>query len=268
VTGPKFGMIPRRVAKLRLSRRVHAVLDVIACHARGGTALLLLKTISDEAGIDRSKVCFCIRVLRKLELVEVMVQGGGRGRASVYRIITDEEALARTADAAVREPENVAVSGNISGLETLPILALNVADFGLETLPILATPIERRTESLTEKGTESARAENARQTNLLLPINTEPPAAREGLEKNEGQPSWRCAPSASNAVSEAVKARKKEQLQQKLSRFLQATGGDVVGFWAVQAGDDKAAAQRLLDQVDRRMRARNWDDTREWQGRA
>ena len=59
MTGPHFGMIPRRVAKLRLPGRVHAVLDVIACHAnpkKGNRAYLRRETIANEAGIDCSKV--------------------------------------------------------------------------------------------------------------------------------------------------------------------------------------------------------------------
>jgi hypothetical protein len=72
MTGPHFGMIPRRVAKLRLPGRVHAVLDVIACHAnpkKGNRAYLRRDTIANEAGIDCSKVSFCTRACRQISQI-------------------------------------------------------------------------------------------------------------------------------------------------------------------------------------------------------
>jgi len=52
----------------------------------------------------------------------------------------------------------------------------------------------------------------------------------------------------------------------KHCRFLQACGhpNEVGAYWAAQLSDDREAAQRMLDEVDRRMRAAGWDDRREW----
>jgi hypothetical protein len=106
--GPHFGMIPRRVATLRLPGRVHTVLVVIACHARDGWARLSLDTIADEAGIDRSKVCLCIRWLEEKAVVEV-VRRRGRGLANAYRVVPDAEAVRLKGQATASE--NSAVFG-------------------------------------------------------------------------------------------------------------------------------------------------------------
>jgi hypothetical protein len=107
-------MIPRRVAKLRLPGRVHAVLDVIACHAnpkKGNRAHLRRDTIANEAGIDCSKVSFCTRWLEKNGLVEISGRGG-RGLANTYRIIPDAEAVRPAA--ATTAAENGADDGTVS----------------------------------------------------------------------------------------------------------------------------------------------------------
>jgi hypothetical protein len=66
--------------------------------------------------------------------------------------------------------------------------------------------------------------------------------------------------------SPALKAHIRQQLMAKHCRFLQACGSpDEVGaYWEAHLGDDAEAAQRLLDDVDRRMRAAGWDDMRQW----
>jgi hypothetical protein len=133
MTGPHFGMIPRRVAKLRLPGRVHAVLDVIACHAnpkKGNRAYLRRDTIANEAGIDCSKVSFCTRWLEKNGLVEISGRGG-RGLANTYRIIPDAEAV--TPAAATTAAENGADDGTVSnqnGAENGAVSGKNGADFG------------------------------------------------------------------------------------------------------------------------------------------
>jgi DNA-binding MarR family transcriptional regulator len=187
MSGPGFGIIPRRVARLALSRRVHAVLDVILCHAsrEGRRAYLSNDTIAREVGIDRSKVPLCVRVLEAKGVLEV-VRGGGRGRANHYRIIPDEEALressqpAPQADATTTEDKNGAVfgtettveNGAVSGSKTVPFSAQNGAVFG--------TPTER-TESGTESPLRGGRAHTREggsrsgslkyQPALLLPLN-------------------------------------------------------------------------------------------------
>jgi hypothetical protein len=175
VSGPSFGMIPRRVAQMRLPRRAHAVLDVIACHARGGYARLSRDTIASEARIDPTKVSFCTRWLEKNGLLAISGRGG-RGLANTYRIIYDE---------------NGAVDGTVSdqngadfGSKTVPILARNGAIFGI---PTEIEQKERNTppsggvarareggfsvmdEEEKEDATESDGADR-RQINMLLPI--------------------------------------------------------------------------------------------------
>jgi hypothetical protein len=113
-------MIPRRVARLHLPGRVHAVLDVIACHARGRWGWPSLDTIANETGIDRSKVCLCIRSLEKKGVVEV-VRRGGRGLANAYRVIPDAEAVPPAAQATAAE------NSAVFGTETT---ARNSADSG------------------------------------------------------------------------------------------------------------------------------------------
>jgi hypothetical protein len=183
VSGPYFGIIPRRVAKLRLPGRVHAVLDVIACHAnpkRGNRAYLCRDTIANEAGIDCSKVSFCTRWLKKNGVVEISGRGG-RGLANVYRIIPDAEAV--TPAAATVVAENGADDGIVSGQ--------NGADFGSKTVLILAqngaifgTPTEEEQKERTDPPSGEARTRareegddflndevDRRQIEMLFPFN-------------------------------------------------------------------------------------------------
>jgi DNA-binding transcriptional MocR family regulator len=61
----------------------------------------------------------------------------------------------------------------------------------------------------------------------------------------------------------ALKAKIRDQLIQKHGRYLAARGqpGEVPAYWAAMMGDDPAAAQHMLDAIDRRMRLERWDDT-------
>ena len=153
MTGPFFGMIPRRVAKLRLPGRVHAVLDVIACHAnpkKGNRAYLRRDTIANEAGIDCSKVSFCTRWLEKNGLLEISGRGG-RGLANTYRIIPDAEAV--TPAAATTAAENSADDGTVSnqnGAENGAAFGQNGAKNG--------TPTESEQKERTEPPSGESRA--------------------------------------------------------------------------------------------------------------
>jgi hypothetical protein len=188
MAGPHFGIIPRRVAALRLPRRVHAVLDVIACHAREGRARLSRDTIAREAGIDRSKVSFCTRHLKAKGVLEV-VGRGGRGLASHYRIIPDEEAFRRQASQPTAQT-HVAAHAPPNGANSDTETARNSADFGSKTVPILAlngaisgtpTEIEQNLEQNLPFGEGRARAREGghglqslsvrRQPELLLPFD-------------------------------------------------------------------------------------------------
>jgi DNA-binding MarR family transcriptional regulator len=190
MTGPHFGMVPRRVARLLLSRRDHAVLDVIACHAsKEGRAWPSRETIAREAGIDKSKVSFCVRRLEEKGVLEV-ARGGGRGRANHYRIIPDEEALrcasqpATQADiimgaalnGAISGTETVTEKGAVSGSKTVPILALNGAISGTPTeieqnLEQSLPYGEGRARTREEEGFSQIDQVDGRQRELLLPIN-------------------------------------------------------------------------------------------------
>jgi hypothetical protein len=70
--------------------------------------------------------------------------------------------------------------------------------------------------------------------------------------------------------SPALKAKIRQQLMAKHCRFLQAHGreDEIGAYWAAQLSDDPDAAQRMLDDVDRRMRSAAWDDMREWKRQA
>jgi hypothetical protein len=148
MTGPHFGMIPRRVAKLRLPGRVHAVLDVIACHAnpkKGNRAYLRRDTIANEAGIDCSKVSFCTRWLEKNGLVEISGRGG-RGLANTYRIIPDAEAVRPAA--ATTAAENGADDGTVSN-QNGAVFGQNGAAFG-QIGAKNGTPTESEQKEITE----------------------------------------------------------------------------------------------------------------------
>jgi DNA-binding transcriptional MocR family regulator len=60
----------------------------------------------------------------------------------------------------------------------------------------------------------------------------------------------------------ALKVKIRDQLIQKHGRYLAARGqpGEVAAYWAAMMDNDPAAAQRMLDAVDRRMRIECWDD--------
>jgi hypothetical protein len=64
--------------------------------------------------------------------------------------------------------------------------------------------------------------------------------------------------------SAELKAKIRDQLIQKHGRYLAARGrpGEVPAYWAAMMGNDPAAAQRMLDATDRRMRLERWDDMR------
>lgn len=66
--------------------------------------------------------------------------------------------------------------------------------------------------------------------------------------------------------SPALRAKIREQLACKHARFVQARDPPekVASYWAVILGDDPAAARRLFEDTDYRMRASRWDDMREW----
>jgi hypothetical protein len=66
--------------------------------------------------------------------------------------------------------------------------------------------------------------------------------------------------------SPALKAKIRDQLVQKCARFLvdRRPPEELAAYWAAQLGDDPAAAKRMLDDTDRRMRRARWDDMRAW----
>ena len=169
--GPHFGMIPRRVPKLRLPGRVHAVLDVIACHAnpkKGNRAYLRRDTIANEAGIDCSKVSFCTSWLEKNGLLEISGRGG-RGLANTYRIIPDAEAV--TPAAATTAAENGADDGTVSnqhGAENGAVFGQNGADFGQNGAKN-GTPTESEQEERTKPPSGESRA-SAREGGKIFPM--------------------------------------------------------------------------------------------------
>jgi len=200
--GPHFGIIPRRVARLRLPGREHAVLDVIAVHTNRGTGLahVGLETIARETELHKRKVP--ARILRLVEegLLEIVERGwrgiGGRGHANVYRIIGDEEALRRASQAAVKTDDAIeavapngapqeteATTGNGALMGTL-LGSENGALFDSETVPFSSlkgapegTPTER-TDPPSRESHARARGEDfsndgvdEKQLPLLLPIN-------------------------------------------------------------------------------------------------
>jgi hypothetical protein len=61
-----------------------------------------------------------------------------------------------------------------------------------------------------------------------------------------------------------LRQRKREQLQSKLCRFINATmtGAGAQAAYAGLLADDPAESQRWLDRLDREMRARGWNDAR------
>jgi hypothetical protein len=195
MTGGYFGKIPSRVARLRLPGRVHAVLIAIASHAnREGIARPSLDTIAAETGIERSKVPACIRRL-EADRVLVACRGGGRGRATVYTIIPDDELAPTTKHCAAETSagmrrvvaENSAAGGNetainrsansaLSGSQTEPFSALNSAAGGNPT----DSEQKERTDSPSGESHAHARARgddfsddgvDRRQAALLLPFD-------------------------------------------------------------------------------------------------
>jgi hypothetical protein len=182
--GPRFGMIPARAARMRIPGRVHAVLDVIACHANqknGGLAYLCRDTIAREARIDCPKVSYCTRWLEQNGLVEISGRGG-RGLANTYRIIYETGARQTTSVG------NGADDGTVSsqtGAENGAEFGQNGAEFGQNGAEF-ATPTESEQEERTKppSGESRARGEEAfsndggneevadrRQPSLFLTIN-------------------------------------------------------------------------------------------------
>jgi uncharacterized protein YdaU (DUF1376 family) len=66
--------------------------------------------------------------------------------------------------------------------------------------------------------------------------------------------------------SPALREKIRDQLVQKCARFLvdRRRPEELAAYWSAMLADDPAAAQRMLDAVDRRMRRANWDDMRTW----
>jgi DNA-binding transcriptional MocR family regulator len=78
------------------------------------------------------------------------------------------------------------------------------------------------------------------------------------------QPIRRIVTPQAEPKSADLKAKIRDQLIQKHGRYLAARGrpGEVPAYWAAMMSDDPAAAQRMLDATDRRMRIERWDDMR------
>jgi hypothetical protein len=172
MTGPRFGIIPRRVARLRLPRRALNVLIAIASRADRDriTPPLKREDIANEVGIDRSKVSLCVRLLEEKGVLELVVEGGGRGRANVYRIIPDEGASAAP-NGAVSGSETGNGNGAVSGSKTVPFPAPNGAVSGspTESTDITEPPLRGGRARGGVSGSRSGSV--GRQPALLLPLN-------------------------------------------------------------------------------------------------
>jgi uncharacterized protein YdaU (DUF1376 family) len=101
------------------------------------------------------------------------------------------------------------------------------------------------------------------QTESLLPESSESPAAKGEKNSVTNPEEARCA---RLGKSPALREKIRDQLVQKCARFLvdRRRPAELAGYWAAMLGDDPAEAQRMLDAVDRRMRAARWDDMRAW----
>jgi hypothetical protein len=168
-TGPRFKIVPTRVHRMRLPGRVNDVIGAIASHAnKQRVAYLTLETIARETGIGRSHVPALIRRAEAAGILAV-TRGGGRGRATEYRIVPDEECRA----------QNSPTGGTVSD-ENSPIPCSETVPFRAQNSPTGGTPTEKRTERITERDSLSAReGAGARegdddaiwqQGELLLPI--------------------------------------------------------------------------------------------------
>jgi len=174
MTGSHFGIVPRRVARLRLPRRALNVLIAIASRANRDriTPPLSRDDIASEVGIDRSKVGLCVRKLKENGVLELVVEGGGRGRANVYRIIPDEEASAPLMNGAAAGPETATENGAVSGSKTGPFPARNGAAAGPPTESTEITEPPLRGGRAREGGFSESRSGSVeRQRALLLPLN-------------------------------------------------------------------------------------------------
>ena len=138
MTGPYFAKIPRRIARLHLPGRVLWVLIAIASYAtnKEGIARVSLDKIATETEIERTKVRACVRRLEDEGVLET-VRGGGRGNATIFRIISDAEAsppAATSADETASAPGNGA-NGAASDRVTGSNSDENGADFSPRTGP-------------------------------------------------------------------------------------------------------------------------------------
>jgi hypothetical protein len=124
-----------------------------------------LDTIANETGIDRSKVCRCIRWLETKGVIEVVRRGGGAGLANAYRVIRDAEAAqpppretaqpTAAENSAIFGTETIAENSAVFGTETT---AENSADCGTvsdENSAVSGTPIEENIEERTPPSGES-----------------------------------------------------------------------------------------------------------------
>lgn len=176
--GPRFGIIPRWVARLDLTGAEHRVLLDIACHARKETRITpprSIEQISDELNLDRRTVQRAVRHL-EAECVLRLRNGGGRGRASAYQIIFEPPAAAANSgnDTAVSDVDDTKNSGNDAAFfeETAANSSLNSGQFAAPTeleqkeLPLAGESHAR------ERGDFSQNDEvERRQGVLLLPID-------------------------------------------------------------------------------------------------
>ena len=174
--GPQFGIIPRWIARLKLSGCEHRVLLVIACHARKETRVARpsIETIADEANLDRRTVQ---RAISQLEAKGVLkrLPGGGRGRSSEYQIIFEPAADTANSgnDAAVSDAGDTANSG-VFVPQTAAFSSLNS---GADATP---TDSEQKERTDPPSGESHARARgddlsddvvDRRQAALLLPFD-------------------------------------------------------------------------------------------------
>jgi hypothetical protein len=89
---------------------------------------------------------------------------------------------------------------------------------------------------------------------------------KENPEEGRSAPLLSHGPPCRVAKSSALKAKIREQLQQKHARYLIARRrpDELTAYWTAMLDPDPVVAQRAFDAVDHRMRCARWDDMRAW----
>jgi DNA-binding transcriptional ArsR family regulator len=253
----------RAGADRRLPRSALAVFGVMADHVnfnpghlRFGRTWPSVEFLTRKLDYSRSTVKRALGALRRLRYLEAVEnERGGRNRSTVYALAGGGEAT----DPASKRGASAPPFNTPKGAHSRPERGAFSSRKGAHPRPPNLKREEPRLEPKTRKkfngglsGTRSARLGEAVQAGLVLP--TAYPAIDNGPAQREREQQAKAA-KRNNWIAKLIRYANNRYPERERETMV-----------CVIFGEDTAAAQRVLDQLDQQMRGEGWDDTDERRG--